>query len=136
MSINIAPKAERESCMINLSYKSSKIVPSLHLALSKFVLICHFRQDLELPHFDSWDEGGLKFSLLVCNEANCNSNYVTNLLQLTLEKNSHGPGKGSFCTDEVCSRCRKCKLKGSRICVTKIDMILKNPVIIIGWLEK
>lgn len=117
MFINIAPKAETESCVINLSYKSSKIVPCLHLALSKFVLICHFRQDLELPHFDSLDKRGLNFSLLVCYEASCSFNYVTNLLQLTLEKNSHGPVTGSFCVDEVCSQCRQCKMKVNGIWV-------------------
>lgn len=124
--INIAPKAEMESCMINLSYKSSKIVPCLHLAVSRFVLICHFRQDLELPHFDSLDEWGLKFSLLVCNEASCSSNYVTNLLKLTLEKNSHGPVRGSFHVDEVCKQCRQCKLKVNGIWVPKTDMALKT----------
>ena len=129
MFINIAPKAEIESCMINLPYKSSKIVPCLHLALSRFFLICHFRQDLELPHFDSLDERGLKFSLLVCNEASCSSNYVTNLLQLTLEKNS--PVRGTFCVDEVYSQWRQCKLKVNGIWVPKTEMALKNPAIII-----
>lgn len=117
--------------MINLSYKSSKIVPCLHLALSRFVLIYHFRQDLELPLFDSLDERGLKFSLLVCNEISCSSNYVTNLLQLTLEKNSHGPVRGSLCIDEVCSQCRQYKLKVNGIWVPKTDIVLKTPMIII-----
>lgn len=131
MLINIVPKAEMESCMINLSYKSSRIFPCLHLALSRFVLIYHFRQDLELPHFVSLDEQGLKFSLLVCNEASCSSNYVTNLLRLTLEKNSRGPVRGSFCVDEVCSQCRQCKLKVNGIRVPKTDRALKNPMTVI-----
>lgn len=115
--------------MINLSYNSSKIVPCLHLTLSRFVLICHFRQDLELPHFDSLDERGLKFSLLVCNEATYSSNYVTNLLKLTLEKNGCGLVRSSFRADEVCGQCMQCKLKVNGIWMPKTDMALN-----IKWL--
>lgn len=78
---------------------------------------------------DSLDERGLKFSLLVCNEATCSSNYVTNLLKLTLEKNSYGLVRSSFRVDQVCGQCVQCKLKVKGIWMPKSDMALN-----IQWL--